>query len=85
MINDNILIFIISIVLIYVFDHKILPTIGTMTFTLIELYLIVVVNASIFTETDVLYVFLFAVSLIYGAFMIVAAPTEINGNYDVVL
>lgn len=85
MINDNILLFIISIVLIYVFDHKILPTIGTMAFTLVEIYVIIVINVTTFTQTDVYYIFLFAVSLIYGAFMILAAPTETDGNQDVIL
>lgn len=76
MINDNILLFILSIVLIYVFDHKIIPTLGIVTFNMIEIYIIVVINVATITEIDGIYTFLYAVSLIYAAYMIFVSPIE---------
>jgi len=87
MINDNILLFIISIALIYVFDHKIIPTLGVLVLVAIQLYINVVLNSASITELDSLYTFLYAISMIYGAYMIVFAPIEAGetNNQDVML
>lgn len=76
MINDNILLFIISIVLIYVFDHKIIPTLGVVVFNILEIYINVVINTSSLTETIAIYTFLYAVSLLYAGYMIFVSPIE---------
>lgn len=76
MINDNILLFIISIALIYIFDHKIIPTLGVVCLIMIQLYINIVINFTAITEMDALYAFLYIVSSIYGAYMIFFAPIE---------
>lgn len=76
MINDNLLIFIISIVLIYVFDHKIIPTLGVVVLSIIQIYIILVIDVATITEYGALYLFLYIVSMIYGAYMIFFAPIE---------
>lgn len=87
MINDNLLLFIISIALIYVFDHKIIPTLGVVALIIVELYINIVLNFSTITENDALYSFLYIVSMIYGAYMIFFAPIEAEEmkNKDVML
>lgn len=79
MINDNILLFIISIVLIYAFDHKILPTLGIVVLDLIQIYFVVVISTSI-TQADALYAFLYIVSMLYGMFMLLVGSTETTEN-----
>jgi hypothetical protein len=76
MINDNILIFILSIVLIYVFDHKILPTLGVIMLVIVQIYMIAVINVSSITQIDALYAFMHVVALFYGAYMMLLAPME---------
>lgn len=87
MINDNLLIFIVGIVLIYVFDHKIIPTIGVVALAMIQLYTNIVINASSITQMDAFYSFLYIVVMIYGAYMIFFAPIEAEeqNNQDVML
>lgn len=87
MIDDNILLFIISIALIYVFDHKIIPTLGVVALVMIQLYTNIVINFLSITEMDALYSFLYIVSMIYGAYMIFFAPIEAEEthNQDVML
>ena len=87
MINDNFLLFIISIALIYIFDHKILPTLGIVALIMIQLYINIVLNFSSITQLDALYSFLYIVSMIYGAYMIFFAPIEDNEmkNQDIML
>lgn len=87
MINDNLLLFIISIVLIYVFDHKIIPTLGVVCLIMIQLYINIVMNISSIVEVDALYILLYVVSMIYGAYMIFFAPIEAEeqNNQDVML
>lgn len=87
MINDNLLLFIISIVLIYIFDHKIIPTLGVVCLIMIQLYINIVMNISSIVEVDALYILLYVVSMIYGAYMIFFAPIEAEeqNNQDVML
>lgn len=76
MINDNIILFIISIALIYIFDHKIIPTLGVVSLIIIQMYINIVLNLATMTENDALYTFLYIVSMLYGAYMILFAPIE---------
>lgn len=72
MINDNIFKLIIYIVLIYMFEHKILPTICIMGLSLLDL-------ASLTTsieEGNVSYAFLYVVTAFYAAYMIYAPNIE---------
>jgi hypothetical protein len=87
MINDNILLFILSIVLIYVFDHKILPTLGVVALIMIQMYINIVLNISTVVQTDALYAFMYVIAMIYGAYMILLAPIEADetNNQDVML
>jgi len=82
MINDNLILFIISMALIYIFDHKILPTLGVVSLVMIQLYINIVINFSAITEIDALYGFLYIVSMIYGAYMIFIAPIEAEEQND---
>ena len=82
MINDNFLLFIISIALIYIFDHKILPTLGIVALIMIQLYINIVLNFSSITQLDALYSFLYIVSMIYGAYMIFFASIEADEKHD---
>jgi hypothetical protein len=87
MINENILLFIISIVLIYVFDHKILPTLSVVALVIIQMYINIVLNISSLVQTDALYAFMYVIAMIYGAFMILMSPIEADEtkNQDVML
>jgi len=82
MINDNLLLFIISIVLIYIFDHKIIPTLGVVCLIIIQLYINIVINNATMVEEDVYYAFLYIVVMIYGAYMIFFAPIEAEEQKD---
>jgi len=87
MINDNLILFIISIALIYIFDHKIIPTLGVVGLIMIQLYINIVLNSSSITQLDALYGILYIISMIYGAYMILFAPIEADEthNQDVML
>ena len=87
MINDNLILFIISIALIYIFDHKILPTLGVVALNMIQLYINIVLNISSITELDSLFALLYIISMIYGAFMIFISPIEAEEqkNQDIML
>ena len=68
MIPDNLIIFIIMLILSWVFDHKILPQIAIVSMAFIEIY-INVVGVSI-TASEVLYIFLFVINILYAVVMI---------------
>lgn len=87
MINDNILLFIISIALIYIFDHKIIPTLGVVALIMLQLYVNIVLNFAQITQMDAIYAMLYIISMIYGAYMILFAPIEAEEmkNQDVML
>jgi len=87
MIDDNLILFIISIVLIYVFDHKIIPTLGVVVLVAIQLYINIVLNIASITQLDSLYAFLYVISMIYGAYMLFFAPIEAEEqkNQDIML
>jgi len=87
MLNDNLILFIISMALIYIFDHKIIPTLGVVCLIIIQLYINIVINNASMVEEDVYYAFLYIVVMIYGAYMIFFAPIEAEeqNNQDVML
>lgn len=82
MINDNLILFIISIALIYIFDHKIIPTLGVVALIMIQLYINIVLNLTSITQLDSLYAMLYIISMIYGAYMILFAPIEADETHD---
>jgi len=68
MIDERILLFFIILVLTYIFEHKIFPQVGLWVVSLIELYIQITDTAV--SQSDVKYIFLFIINIIYITYMI---------------
>jgi hypothetical protein len=78
MIDDRLLIFLVILILTYVFEHKILPQIGLVAISMIEIS--IHITGITITASDALYIFLFVINIIYIAFMIFVSPQETDIN-----
>lgn len=81
MLDDDIIYIIILTVLVYIFEHKVLPTLITWAISFWRISVLVAVSP--FPESSVVLIFIYIIVFFYAAYMVFISPVVHEQGADI--